>query len=164
MLYHNLNWEKAILEISKTFNITFEGFQIQQIQLSVLEKEMLQINKESNFFFQMNLLESSTSSAMKYCQKRKITSQMIKQFQIGWMGNDDFKMLDYFKKKKINKVNLINSQLFKWKNNEQLRCYFQNRLIFPILNENGDLSGFSGRIIFENNVNLESQAKYLNSF
>ncbi|WDU47294.1 DNA primase [Taylorella equigenitalis] len=104
-------------------------------------------------YYVFNLQDSQ--EAKTYIAKRELNEDSIKKFSLGWSGSE-YKNLAHkfpdYDDKLLMDVGLVLQ-------NEELRKRdrFRNRLMFPILNENGKTIGFGGRTL--NN----DQPKYLNS-
>jgi DNA primase len=100
----------------------------------------------------------SAEAAKNYLKQRSLTSEEVKKFKIGFVGNDS----DFYNelKKEFDEKKLTDCGLFYF--DERKKKYverFRNRIIFPINNISGNPIGIGGRILEENN-NL---AKYINS-
>ena len=100
----------------------------------------------------------SAEVAKNYLKQRSLTSEEVKKFKIGFVGNDS----DFYNelKKEFDEKKLTDCGLFYF--DERKKKYverFRNRIIFPINNISGNPIGIGGRILEENN-NL---AKYINS-
>lgn len=161
MLFKNLPWKAAVKWLCEQFNLSIGKDLLATIPISPVAKSILKINEEAKTFFQINLLSHPT--ALAYCQKRRISAKMITSFQLGWIGDDESVLQNYLQKKGINEADLLNSGLFLYNQKKRLKSYFHNRLIFPILDENGVTVGFSGRLITDVNNETNHSPKYLNS-
>lgn len=108
-----------------------------------------------------NIVLTSTEIGEKarlYLEKRGITSEIIKQFNIGLAPDENdfiFKNLSG----KFDESVQANSGLFNFSSNKVFDA-FQNRIMFPLKNEYGHVVGFSGRKWQENDT---SKAKYINT-
>lgn len=119
--------------------------------------KILAINKKALSFFVNNLFKTiDGGDALKYLNKRGINLNTIKKFQLGFGGkrwdalaNELFRA--GFKEEEISKSGLV---VF---NQTGRRDFFRNRLIFPIINQKGDIIAFGGRALDD------SLPKYINS-
>lgn len=119
----------------------------------------LLLNENALDFFKYrieNELNSPNSLVTKYLQKRDLSLEICKYFDLGFAPNDN-QLGAYLLQKNYQKSELIAAGLIN--DREDLLDYFRNRLIFPIQNEQAQVVGFSGRVLDFEVKNL----KYLNS-
>jgi len=134
-----------------------------------VSKEHLKIKEEKDTILQANKLAAKLFSYIllkhpagemgrKYIQKRKFKNEQIKDFGIGYAPKS-FDNLKQF----LNKKGYKDQDLVKWgllvEKNGKIYDKFRGRLMFTIINHQGDIVGFSGRKIFEDDLG----PKYLNS-
>ena len=109
-------------------------------------------------FFEIYLLTSQNGEqAYQYLIKRNISETIIKRHHIGFLDKN-VNLYQYLNKqseigKKYSSFEIDNSNLFK-----EDYCFFTNRVIVPIMDEEGNCVGFSGRTL-----NNNQDIKYLNS-
>lgn len=131
-------------------------------------KYLYDINKQANLFFEGFINDDQYVQLKQYIQKRKLSPEAIKYFQIGYApktniiskvltNKDNMFGNDYDKNLIWNDNQLYNASLINLSNDGKAYDYFSNRLMFPIINKNGYIVGFSGRTIDNDEV------KYLNS-
>lgn len=119
---------------------------------------VLEINKAASEYYMLYLLGDQGKTGREYVDRRKITSQSIKEFQLGLAPEQWDNLEKYLLKKGFTHEDVQSSGLIK--RNENRNNYydiFRHRLMFPILNTSGDIIGFGGRVIDE------STPKYLNT-
>ncbi|MBI3459125.1 DNA primase [Candidatus Azambacteria bacterium] len=129
---------------------------------------LLQINEEAVKFFQDQL--KNNSQVNNYLNKRGLRPETISEFRIGfakdeWRSLADHLRLKGYKDEEVEKAGLI---IKKEKNlppttyNLQPSYYdrFRNRIMFPILDINSKVVGFTGRIFGEG---LDQGGKYVNT-
>lgn len=104
-------------------------------------------------------LEDET--AMKYCEKRKFSEETIRKFKIGY-ANSEYKNLYKELRKEYSVNDIKKSGLVSFMDNNYVKDKFRNRIMFPILNENGFVVGFGGRILVDKKNDFTGP-KYLNS-
>ena len=114
------------------------------------------IIKEYSDYSQGELFNKKNIFALNYLKERKLSEEVIKKFQLGFMPpNNFFEHLS----KKYSEEDIKSTGLYYFvEKNQKFIDRFKNRIIFPILNLSGDIIAFGGRIIGD--VNL---AKYINS-
>lgn len=102
----------------------------------------------------------SGARARHYLQKRKIKSQMIDEFQLGYAPNSFDFLLSFFRKRGYSESLLLEAGLIAAKGEGHTKKYFdrfRDRLIFPIHDLGGKVIGFGGRLLGNKGP------KYLNS-
>lgn len=104
-------------------------------------------------FFQNNINTSLGKNAIDYLNKRQINDEIIKKFGIGLSLNKN-KLTQFLESKNYPLEQLINLGL----TSENANDFFQNRIMFPIWNLEGEVVAFSGRI-----YNTTDNSKYVNS-
>jgi DNA primase len=94
-----------------------------------------------------------------YLEKRQISPDMQKRFQLGFTLNRWTQLYDHLHGQGFSREELSQSGLFRQKEGSQsLYDLFRYRLIFPIVSVNGEILGFGGRAL-----EPEAPAKYINS-
>lgn len=87
---------------------------------------------------------------------RKITLDQIEKYQIGFAAPEQ-KLIDFFNDKNLDKTLLKKSELFIENDQQELHDRFLNRIVFPILDIDDNVVGFSGRSL------VDKKIKYMNS-
>jgi len=113
----------------------------------------LEIYQLAEKFYQNNLFTSMGKNAISYLEERKIDKDTIKKFGIGLALNKNI-LTELLISKNYSLDSLINLGL----TTENSSDFFQNRIIFPIWNLNGETVAFSGRI-----YNTKDSSKYVNT-
>jgi DNA primase len=106
-----------------------------------------------------NLNAPIGARAREYLNQRDINSSIIQNFLIGYSGNlkSNKFLVSCLIKEGFSLEEIINVGLAKKNQNNDLVFYFNQRIMFPILNNSGKVIAFGGRIIGSGNP------KYLNS-
>ncbi len=117
------------------------------------------INDTANKYFKNTLLSNEGKEALKYLTERNMSKELINEFNIGLSGSS--KLFDILSKK-YKKEDLYDLGLVKQING---RFYdtFQNRIIFPIIDENNNIIAFSGRKYLSTDLKDDHLPKYLHS-
>lgn len=99
----------------------------------------------------------SGKRGQEYAKKRGLSSKAVKEFQIGYAPESFENLKNFLIAKKYKTDELLKGGVLVEKNG---RVYdkFRDRLIFPIIDHRGDVVGFSGRAISDDDM-----PKYLNS-
>ena len=127
------------LSVNKSFSQNDKYYEIMEI---------------ANKYFQNNLLSKDGAIARKYLDERKLTKEIISEFEIGFAQDkyDDLTNLLLKKGHSLEELNLIDLS------NTNHDTYI-NRVIFPLHNKDGKVVGFSGRRI----GNDSNVSKYQNT-
>jgi len=127
------------------------------------KKTLLEINKEIAKFYNYILLKHPLGKdALDYLTSRAITSETIKEFNLGYSPSNPNYILNYLQKKNFKINDLIATGTFgKSQYNSHLYDRFQDRLVFPLANSRAQILAFSGRILPSSKK--QNLAKYINS-
>ena len=120
------------------------------------------IHAEAARFYHAVLMTTKIGEeARSYLYERGLTDEVIKHFQIGLAPNEN----NYLYKSvsgKFDEQVIINSGLFNLADNNLVYDAFQNRIMFPLTNDTGQVIAFSGRIWQASDIE-QKVAKYKNS-
>ncbi|WP_310437737.1 DNA primase [Streptococcus periodonticum] len=120
------------------------------------------IHAEAARFYHAVLMTTKIGEeARSYLYERGLTDEVIKHFQIGLAPNEN----NYLYKSVSGKFDehiIMNSGLFNLADNNLVYDAFQNRIMFPLTNDTGQVIAFSGRIWQASNIE-QKVAKYKNS-
>ena len=119
--------------------------------------ELYEMYDKACKLYQNNLNTNDGKAAKDYLYKRKIDDKIIKQFKIGLSLNDNKlgKLLNKYNDNLKNQSGLFN------KSNFNIYDAFNDRIMFPIEDLNGNVVAFSGRIYKDNND--KNYSKYKNT-
>ena len=120
------------------------------------------IHTEAAKFYHAVLMTTKIGEeARAYLYQRGLTDEVIKHFQIGLAPNEG----NYLHKSmagKFDESTIMNSGLFNLAENNLVYDAFQNRIMFPLTNDKGQVVAFSGRIWKDSEAGSQT-AKYKNS-
>ena len=160
MDYNRISFKEAVQELASKLNIEINEGSGRKVQKSSNRSLQLRVNRSALNFFHDNLLKSKSSQAARdYLAGRGVNINLAKEFKIGYAVNSWEGLLKYFNSKKVPlNVALDLGLINKNKEKQSFFDTFRNRIIFPIIDVNGDVIGFGGRV-----VNKDDKPKYLNS-
>lgn len=123
------------------------------------KRMMLKANKiASDFFFETLKRVPSDHPVKVYVQKRKLTSETIQEFQIGYAPPEWESLSQHLHRQNISPHLAEEAKLVKARKEGNGHFdLFRDRLMFPILSPSGEVLAFGGRII------EQGEPKYLNS-
>ena len=119
---------------------------------------MLELNKDAaNYFYKVLWDENRGKLGMQYLKKRGLTEETIKHFALGFAPTDSREIVRYLKSKGYSDEEIIESGIASFSEKYGMSSPFWNRVMFPILDEQGKVLGFGGRVMGD------GEPKYLNS-
>jgi len=155
-----LDFPHALEAAAKRAGVELKKFSDPQLKKQRAEKDqILELNALVAKYFNFLLTEHKTGEqARQYIKQRKLTKSGIDTYQLGFAPVG----FENLKKFLINK-GYTEAELVKWgllaSKNGRNYDKFRNRLMFPIIDHQGEVVGFSGRSIDPN----DKGPKYLNS-
>jgi DNA primase len=159
MQHQRLSFPEAAEELARRYNITLTykdlgpegGRQAQKRQL------MQEINKEAAAFYQANLTGPRGEKGRAYVQKRGLTPEVVRDFQLGYAPEEWDGLRKHLQNKGISLDAAQEVGLLMPRQHGGFYDRFRDRLMFPILDRQNRVMAFGGRIIGE------GEPKYLNS-
>ncbi|MBR0130244.1 MAG: DNA primase [Firmicutes bacterium] len=150
--YYNLDFPEAVEKLANQYGIQIDTVYSQQ---GKKREPYYELNKQAARHFYKNLA-SGWNPGLEYLNKRKLTAETVKTFWIGYAANEWTDMTDALIKQGADRNMLVELGLCSEKN-KRVYDKYRSRLIFPIVNTQGKIIGFGGRIIGD------GEPKYLNS-
>ena len=127
-------------------------------RISKEQRALFDVLEQSTSFFERQLMQAGTNSPVKrYLESRGIDQSAIGKFQIGYAPDSWSSLKDHFNDTK--QQLLVDADVLVH-NREREFVYdrYRNRLMFPIRNRQGNVVGFGGRALDDQN-----EPKYLNT-
>ncbi len=122
-----------------------------------LKSSVMELNKEAATYFYYQLRRENGAAAMRYLKNRGLSDETIHRFGLGYANIYSDDLYRYFKGKGVSDELLAQSGLMQADEKRGMRDKFWNRVIFPIMDANGRVIGFGGRVMGD------GKPKYLNS-
>ncbi|QBQ07894.1 DNA primase [Spiroplasma gladiatoris] len=156
--FENVTFFKALSILANKLKIKIDGLVIRDSKprYPAEVQNIFNINKFAQEFFMGMFITKHAKLARQYLKKRYITNAELSKFEIGYCPRD-VDLYEVLINKGYEKKDIDNSNLF-YKKGVNNRCVFENRIIFPLADENNNIIGFSGRAYLK-----EDQPKYKNS-
>jgi len=159
MKWENITFFEALKELAKKAGIEIKKVDFED-KTWERKKRFLEMNQLATNFFNFVLLNTDYGKkALEYLFKRKIQLSTIKTFNLGYAPMSWDSLLSFLKKKKYEEEEMLENGLLVRSEKGSFYDRFRGRLIFPIFDLKGNVIGFSGRILSDNN----KEAKYINS-
>ncbi len=126
-------------------------------------KRIYEMNKLSGRFYYDKLTKTPEGRiGLKYFAGRKINAATIRKYGLGYASDEYDALRKYLNEKGFSDKEIIDAGLVTDRNG-RLRDKFRNRVMFPIIDVRGNVIGFGGRIINDNQGDGFKAPKYLNS-
>ena len=123
-----------------------------------IRNRLYKINIDAAEFYHARLYKPLAKIAQDYVKKRKMNSETLEKFKLGYSGEFD-ELYKYLKAKGYTDQELLESGLVKKSDKGIFYDFYRKRLMFPIMNVTGKVVAFSSRKLDEN----QPGGKYVNS-
>ncbi len=160
MRYNNISFPEALEELAKQANVEIRKPTKTERAQKSQQSKLFKINSLVSNFYHRALNKSKEGAiARDYIRDRGITAEMCTELELGFAPSGWDKLVNYLEKKNV-PLGLASELGLVIKRSGKSGYYdrFRNRLIFPIRNIEGKVTGFGGRILDDS-----EQAKYINS-
>lgn len=155
--YEHVGFIDAVKKVAEIINYSSPLLQVQERKIDDKTKSLLKANLDASNFYHYVLSTNAGIKGKEYFNKRNISQEMIDYFSLGFApenGQFTIKQL----RSKDNEVNVLEEVGILIHEGSEFTDRFKNRVIFTLFNEFGEVIGFSGRRIEDND-----EAKYVNS-
>lgn len=122
-----------------------------------IRSQILELNKVAAKYFYYQLRGDGGVQAMSYLKSRALSDETIHRFGLGYSNKYSDDLYRYMKKNGVSDELLAKSGLMNVDEKRGMYDKFWNRVIFPIMDVNGRVIGFGGRVMGD------GKPKYLNS-
>ncbi len=159
MEYENLEFIEALRILAKKAGVVLKNL---GTSYSSSKKESIySLNKLSSDYYNFVLTKHKAGeSALEYLtQERKLSKELIKTFNIGFAPASGIDLSSYLMKKKGFRSNDLLEAGLSIQKGPRTIDFFRNRIIFPLSDQRGNILGFSGRSLSEENFG----PKYINT-
>lgn len=163
--YRGVSFMEAVQIIAERSGIQLavDKNDLSQPKIQHPHQALYDIHTEAAKFYHAVLMTTKMGEkARSYLYKRGLTDEIIKHFQIG-LAPSEGNYLYQSMVGKFDEATIMNSGLFNLAESNLVYDAFQNRIMFPLANDNGQVVAFSGRIWEESPPTDGHQAKYKNS-
>ena len=154
--YNNISFLEALKLLADRVGIKLD---ISSPKKNTAYEKYYEINDTVLKYFKNNLISNDGKEAMKYLTDRGLTKDIVSEFNIGLATSNK---LSSMLTNKYSDKDLLDIDIVK-DINGKLYDSFQNRIIFPIIDENNNIVAFSGRKYFKVDLEDNTLPKYSNS-
>ncbi len=155
-----LSFPEAVRVLAQRYGIELPEKKLdpQSLRVASERESIFKINKIAmEYFHQVLLSESMGKKAQAYLRNRGINGEIARRFMLGYVPDGWDNLAKHLSKSGIGQEIAIRSGLVVSKSNGHCYDRFRNRVIFPIIDISGQVTGFGGRVMDD------SLPKYLNS-
>ncbi|MBE6672032.1 MAG: DNA primase [Ruminococcaceae bacterium] len=157
MRAENLDYPSALEFLAKRAGIDIPEDSAKS-QGEVSRTRVMDMNREAARFFHATLVSGNYPEALSYLRdKRAFPPALIRHFGLGFAPNEWGSLVKHLKSKHFSEEEMIAANLAAKSAKGTVYDVFRNRIIVPILDINGNVVAFGGRVMDD------SKPKYLNS-
>jgi len=120
-------------------------------------EKLLGINRLAAGFFRHNLLQPEGEKARAYLEARGVSAETLRRFSIGYASDGWHVLKDHLERKSVSSAHGEEAGLLIRKDRDWFYDRFRDRIMFPVLDLNGNVVAFGGRVLGT------GEPKYLNS-
>lgn len=160
MKKEGIDFKEALQRLAERAGVQLEELHTQTPEQKEENQRLRNLLEEAATFYRHHLLNTPAGApALEYLlQKRNLTTQTIENFGLGYAPHGWDAALNYFKAKKYSEQELLEVGLLAERDSGGFYDKFRNRIMIPIRDENGKMTGFGGRILDPNDI-----PKFMNS-
>ncbi len=159
MKIENISFREALHILSERAGIEMPQADEKTKARMQLREKIFAVNKLASRFYNYLLLEEDIAErARNYLQNRGFTRDDMEKFKLGFAPPAWGALTKFLQKRDYDKDILLKAGLSASGRSDRLYDRFRNRIIFPIYNARGEVLGFGGRVLEE-----DDEPKYLNS-
>ena len=159
MRTNNWAFPEAVKELAKRYHVTLPEWELseEEKRRRSLKARLFEVNEEAaEYYHRLLLSQKEGEEGRRYLAKRGIAEEIIREHRLGFAPSS-WDSLALFLQKKGIALNLAESVglILPRKEGGGTAAHpnffdrFRRRVIFPIVNEGGRISGFGGRIVDE---------------
>ncbi|MCL5960902.1 MAG: DNA primase, partial [Chloroflexi bacterium] len=157
MRSQNVGFGEALKLLAEKAGVTLPTRRAEAVE-GQHRSHLFEINDAAARYFHNLLLNADAAKiAREYLHKRAIDADTIEAFQLGYSLNSWQSLTDYLVNKGYDLAEIVEAGLAIEREGGGQYDRFRGRLIFPIRDSRGNVTGFGGRALDD------SQPKYLNS-
>jgi len=159
MEYENYSFPEALKMLSDRVGVKLpeQEYSKEARKQQDLKTQILELNKQAAKYYYYQLRTENGRQAMDYLTGRELSDETIKKFGLGFANKYSDDLYKYLKKQDVSDELLKESGLVNVDEKHGMYDKFWNRVIFPIMDVNGRVIGFGGRVMGD------GKPKYLNS-
>lgn len=153
----NVDFMEALRILARKANVELKEFNKKELSQRA---RLLDIHKEAARFWQKKLFSEEGKEARDYLKSRGFAKEIVLKWQLGYAVESWDSVFNFLRERGYSEKEIIISGLvLSSEKNKRPYDRFRNRLIFPLFDHNGQIVGFTGRVLDKD----AATAKYVNS-
>ena len=158
MKMEKINFPEAVKMLAEKAGVQLPTPKNQDSQYYQERETIMRLNEIAASYYQKNLYGQNGKIALKYLFERNFKKEIVQKFNLGYALPGYEHLIRILVQKKIRVADLFKAGLaVKSRKTGNGIDYFRNRIIFPIINLQGKIIAFGGRVLDD------SLPKYINS-
>lgn len=160
MKKEGIDFKEALQRLADKAGVTLERLQPEKPEQKEENLRLRNLLEDVATFYRHQLLQTEAGKpALTYLlEKRNLTEQTIEAFGLGYAPHSWDATLKHFTAKGFSEQDLLDVGLLSERDNGGYYDKFRNRIMIPIRDENGKMTGFGGRILDPDDI-----PKFMNS-
>lgn len=160
MKKEGVDFKEALQRLAEKAGVTLERLQPEKPEQKEENSRLRNLLEDAVTFYRHQLLNTEAGKlALAYLrEKRNLTLETIEAFGLGYAPHSWDATLNYFKGKHYTEQDVFDVGLLSERDNGGYYDKFRHRIMIPIRDENGRMTGFGGRILDPNDI-----PKFMNS-
>jgi DNA primase len=146
MEVEGLSFPESLQKLAERAGVELPDFKKPDTKLKQQKQILYQINTLATKYFQASLLKNP--EALQYLKNRGITKQGIKSFKLGYAPNSADGLSKLLQKKGFRPADIQKAGVATNRAGH-LKDVFRSRIIFPFIDTDGNILGFTGRNLQE---------------
>lgn len=147
MKMDDLSYMNAVRTLANRAGMTLPIQNKQEHKFQISYDKCYEINRETANFYYNKLLRGTDKSGLQFLAAHRIRPQTVKKFGIGFASDDPQQLLHYLRSKNYSENELLLTGVCRRNPDGSLSDYFQNQILFPVIDLRGNITGFTGKII-----------------
>ncbi|MCX6036627.1 MAG: DNA primase [Chloroflexi bacterium] len=153
------DFKEALRYLAERAGVTLEAYKAEKPEEKEAHERLRTLLEEAVTFYRYHLSTPAGKFALDYIhEKRHLTDATIEAFGLGYAPQGWDNALKHFAEKGYTEQELLDVGLISQRESGGFIDRFRNRLMIPIRDENGKMTGFGARILDPNDV-----PKFMNS-
>ncbi len=153
------DFKEALENLAERAGITLTPLTPQRIEENERNKHLRKLLEEAAVFYRYQLTKTDAGKqAAAYIEKRGIKPNTAEDWGLGYAPGGWETTLNYFLSKGYSRKDIVEAGMASERDNGSFYDRFRNRLMFPIRDARGKMTGFGGRIL-----NPDDVPKFMNS-
>jgi len=160
MKKEGIDFKEALQRLAEKAGVTLERLQTEKPEQKEENARLRNLLEDAATFYRHQLLQTEAGKpALAYLlEKRSLTLQTIEAFGLGYAPHSWDATLKHFTAKGFSEQDLLDVGLLSERDNGGYYDKFRHRIMIPIRDENGRMTGFGGRILDPDDI-----PKFMNS-